>query len=360
MPKLNIRSFSTHLEDLLVAAGVESRRIAPSEKIFTERDTGDSAFFIRSGSVDIVSQGPEGEDRLLQRLGKGELFGEMTLLDQTRRSASAVAREETKLLVVDREELNDLLRREPQMGFWMLGLCSHRLRVLTRLVSQMEQVHEVNLKILAGEQRERRRIGRDIHDGVAQSFADLILRLQSAVQVLDRDPEKARSSLVDLENGMRETLEKIRELIGNLFPRELRQSGLVGAIDQFIDRVARSDELAVSFEHQGVDDELPAALEATLYCIVQEALNNVRKHAAASEAGVDLRRDGNGVELIIEDNGCGFDLNGLMTDHPPQRTYGLLSMQERTILVGGTMDVDSRVGAGTRLRFLIPARAPGT
>jgi signal transduction histidine kinase len=357
LPTLDTKPFSDHLEATLLAAGVEVRRIGPGARVFREGDPGTAAFFIRSGSVDIVSQGPEGEERLLNHLGKGELFGEMALLDQTRRSASAVARGETELLVVTRDEVEVLLQREPRMALWMLGLSSHRLRVLTRLISQMEQAHEVNLKILAGQEQERRRIGRDIHDGVAQSFAELILRLQSAVQVLDRDPEQARSSLDDLENGLRDTLEKIRELIGNLFPGELRRAGLVGAIDQFIDRVARSDELAVSFKHQGVDDELPAALEATLYCIVQEALNNVRKHAAASEAGVDLRRNGNLVELVIQDNGCGFDLDGLMTDHPPQRTYGLLSMQERTILAGGTMDVDSRVGAGTRLRFLIPAHA---
>ena len=344
----------------MVASGAEVGRITQGERVFREGDEAKSAFVIRSGSIDIVGYGPDGEERLLNRLGRGEVFGEMALLDQTRRSASAVAREETELFVITREELVTLLQHEPRMALWLLGLSSHRLRVVTRLISQMQEAHEVNLKILAGQEAERRRIGRDIHDGVAQSFADLILRLQSAIQFLDRDPEQARSTLAELEDGLRDTLEKIRELVANLFPRELRQAGLVGVIEQFIDRVAVSDQLLVSFSHQGVDDELPAALEATICCIVQEALNNVKKHAAATEARIELKRVGTGVELAIEDNGCGFDPDGLTAEHPTRSTYGLLSMQERAKLAGGDMEVDSRIGTGTKLRFVIPVQASRT
>lgn len=346
------------LQEMLANAGVKVDRFVPGEQIFLEGDPGDSAFVIRSGSVDITSHGPDGEERLLQHLGSGELFGEMALLDQMRRSASAFAREESELFVLTRDEMMTLLEREPQMAVWMLRVSSRRLRVLTRLVAEMEQIQEVNLKILAGQEEERRRISRDIHDGLAQSFADSILRLQSAVQLLDREPKQARSALGDLENGLRDSLGKIRDLISNLFPRELRTAGLVGAIGQFLDRVVKHSELRVSFEHRGLEDELPAALESTLYCIVQEALYNVRKHAGAAKVQIDLDCDSRRVRLTIEDDGCGFDPKRVLVDQNAQNTYGLLSMQERAELAGGTMEIDSRPGAGTKLSFFLPARAP--
>jgi two-component system sensor histidine kinase DegS len=335
------------------------RRFGSGETVFREGDLADSALFIRSGSVDIVTQGPEGEERLLNRLHRGELFGEMALLDRTRRSASARTREETELFVVTRDEMMALLKQEPQMALWMLGLSSHRLRVLTRMVTQMEEAQEVNLKILAGQEEERRRIGRDIHDGVAQSFADSILRLQSAAQLIQDDPDKARSALSDLEGGLRDTLERIRDLIGNLFPRALMTAGLVGAIDQYLERIVRSQDLSVFFERGGFDeDEVPAALAATLFCLLQEAINNVRRHAGASKVRIDLSCNGSDVALVVEDDGCGFDPVELFVDQTGYKGYGLLSMQERVELANGTMDIDSRQGVGTRLRFVLPVRSP--
>jgi signal transduction histidine kinase len=353
---VNISPFSDHLEESLVDAEVEVQRFGSGETVFLEGDPGDCAYLIRTGSVDIVGRGPDGEARLLNRIRKGELFGEMGLLDRTRRSASAVTREATELFVVTHDEMMILLTQEPQMALWMLGQFSHRLRVLTRLVSQMEQAQEVNLKILAGQEEERRRIGRDIHDGVAQSFADSILRLQAAVQLLERDPSQARIALADLEEGLRQSLERIRELIHDLLPRVLRNAGLVGAIDQLLDRIERSDSLAISFEHRGVEDELPATLEATLFCIVQEALNNVRKHAGASRVRIALQRNEKGLVLLVEDDGCGFDPEPLLAKAGTHNGYGLLSMQERAELAGGAMDIDSGHGVGTKLRFRLPVR----
>jgi len=353
---LSGNSFSDYLEGILVDAGVEVRRFGSGQTVFLEGDPADSAFFIHTGAVDIFGRGPDGEQQLLNRLRKGELFGEMALLDQTQRSATALTTQETELFVVTYDEMMSLLKQEPQMALWMLGLSSHRLRVLTRLVSQMEQAQEVKLKILAGQEEERRRIGRDIHDGVAQSLADSILRLQSAIQLLERDPNMVRSALADIEVGLRDGLESIRELIGNLFPKTLRTAGLVGAIDQYLDQAVGSSGLKISFDHRGLEDELPAALEAALFCIVQEALSNARKHARASQVQIDLTRNGPDVTLVVEDDGCGFDPVRLFLDQTGHAGYGLLSMQERAELAGGTMEIDSRRGVGTKLRFLLPAR----
>ncbi|MEA3278296.1 MAG: cyclic nucleotide-binding domain-containing protein [Pseudomonadota bacterium] len=352
---------SEYLEEVLVDAGVPVCRLAPSETVFEEGDRGDAAYFIRTGSIDITSKGLDGTERLLNRLGSGEIFGEMALLDETRRSASASAstsaREPTELFVISRGKVVELLHEVPEMALWLLKLSSHRLRVLTHKVAEMEQVHEVNLKILAGQERERRRIGRDIHDGVGHLFSDYILRLQMAELALSQDLEKTRSELADLQVGLREGLEKLRELVYNLYPKELCRVGLVGAIERFVDRIAQSADMEVAFESHDLDLELPAALEATLYCIVQEALNNAKKHARASRVSVELRCEGTRLTLDIADDGCGFDVNERLRDRLNHDAFGLLSMEERTKLAGGAMEIESHPGAGTKLRFFVPVPA---
>jgi len=345
------------MEGLLLEDRLVVRRCDAGEIVFEEGDSGDAAYFIRAGSIDIVGRGSDGRERLLNHLRCGELFGEMALLDQTQRSASAIAGAGTELLVIPREEVSALLQRVPQLSLWMLKLFSHRLRVLTRMVAQMEEVHDVNLKILAGQEEERRRIGREIHDGVAQSFVGCITRAQYAERLLEQDPDQVRFQLDELEDDLRDGLEKMRELIYNLYPKELDRVGLVGAIKRFIERIAESNRLQVTFENQGLDTDLPAALEATLYCIVQEALNNVQRHAGASRARVELQSTGSRLSLLIADDGRGFDPEVVLASDAWRERYGLLSMEERAKLAGGRMELESRPGGGTRLRFSFPLPA---
>ncbi len=354
---LDGKPFSEYLEGLLVDVGLEVRGVASGETVFKEGDSGSAAYLIRSGSIDIFCHGPEQSERLLNRLGSGEIFGEMTLLEQARRSASAIAREQSELIVIPRDKVAELLRVVPEMALWMLKLLSHRLRLLTRKVSQTERVNEVNLKILAGQEQERKRIGRDIHDGLAQVFADYIIRLQIADQILDRDVSKARAELTELQGDIRKGMGKMRELVQNLYPKELGRVGLVGAIQEFVDRIVKSAGMEVSFVDEGLAEELPAALEATLYCIVQEALNNAKRHAQASRVSLEMKSDGNDLTLVIADNGRGFDVDKLMATQAQSDAYGLLSMTERAGLAGGRMEIDSNPGAGTTLRFVVPISA---
>jgi len=348
---------SDTLERLLLQEKVALRSYVAGETVFEEGEAGDAAYYVRAGLVDIVSRGHDGRERLLNHVREGELFGEMALLDQEKRSASAIASESTELMIIPCEQVAVLLQHVPQLTFWMLRLLSQRVRIMTRMVAQMEEVQEVNLKILAGQDEERRRIGRDIHDGVAQSFADYILRVQLADRLLDRNPDQTRFELDGLEDALREGSEKVREVVYDLYPKDLARVGLVGAIHRFVERIAASKGLQVSFENSGLEIALPAALESALYCIVQEALNNVRKHAHASNVRLELQCQGDRLSMLIADNGLGFDADTLLDNDALRERYGLISMEERARLAGGQMELDSRPGVGTRLRFLFPVPA---
>lgn len=351
---LDSKSISGELERMLVDAGMARRLAAPGELIFAEGDVAEAAFYIRSGSIDIFTRGLERKRRLLNRLGEGELFGEMALLDRTTRSASAIATRSTELLVVPREQIADLFQREPRMALWMLGLSSHRLRVLTRMIAQMAEVQEINHRVLMGQELERRRIGRDMHDRIAQSVAALIMQAHSATLLLDQDPAVARQAMEKLKDRLQDSLEEIRDLMRNLFPKALRHAGLVGAIEELLDRTVRSDGMRVHFAHADLGETLPDGLEATLLCIVQEAISNLRRHAQASEVRIDLSCNAKLLRLEIQDNGRGFDLDRYLVEQKLADHYGLSTMRERANLAGGTMELESRPMAGTRLCFSIP------
>lgn len=125
------KTFSEYLEGLLVAAGVPTLRFAAGSTVFTEGDAGDSAYFIRSGSIDILSKGQDGTERLLHHLGSGELFGEMALLNRAPRSASALTREGAVPFAVPHDDVERLLQQVPQLALWMLKLLSRKLGILT-------------------------------------------------------------------------------------------------------------------------------------------------------------------------------------------------------------------------------------
>jgi len=346
------------LDRLLTEARTEVCAVAPGETVFEEGAPADAAYFIRSGSIEILGYGPEGEECLLNRLGRGELFGEMALLDQTLRSATAVSRTGAELYVVPRAKVVELMLEMPEIALWMLKLFSRRLRVLTSTVSQMERVHDVNLKILAGKDQERQRIGRDIHDRLAQHYAAHILRLQAADLLMDRRPEEARKELAALQEELRAGRDTLHELVYNLYPKELSCFGLAGAIGEFADRIAKSDHLSVSVHIQPLPEGLPSALQSMLYCVVQEALNNVNRHAQASNVRLDLTFENGALELRIEDDGRGFEPARAALAEGCYGGYGLISMQDRTKLAGGTMELRSSLGAGTTLRFRIPLTEP--
>ena len=128
----------------------------------------------------------------------------------------------------------------------------------------------------------------------------------------------------------------------------------MAAIERFVERTAHLAGVDATFEHPGLEREFPAALEATLYCIVQEALNNVNKHARASRVRVGLQCQNRLLRLFIADDGCSFVVHEMMDKRTDNDRYGLVTMEERVNLAGGWMELESSAESGTMLRFYFP------
>jgi signal transduction histidine kinase len=205
-------------------------------------------------------------------------------------------------------------------------------------------------EVVSAQEAERQRISRELHDEAGQAMTALHLGLALLKKELPDDPSihQHMDEALDLTN---DTMIQIRMLAQALRPPALDTLGLNNTLDGYCREFAARTGLTVEYKGQALPN-LTEALTISFYRLLQEALNNVARHAQADEVKVALQYDGETVSLVIEDNGQGFD--------PRRRRsrqsggIGLVGMQERLELLGGRMDVDSQPGRGTKLVASIP------
>ena len=230
---------------------------------------------------------------------------------------------------------------------------SREVGIRTRAEARIKALLE---RLVSVQEEERRRIARNLHDQLGQR----ITALRLSVSALKDDAALG----VDLLQQRIEAIDRIaaqidRDVDGiawDLRPASLDDMGLGAALEAMVRDWSETrgvrGELHVSTI---LDGRLPPDMESHLYRIVQEALNNVAKHAAASRASVLLKRTSGDVEVIVEDDGCGFDVEGVTTSRGGG--MGLTGIQERASLMGGQLEVESTPGAGTTLFVRIPVQA---
>ncbi len=199
---------------------------------------------------------------------------------------------------------------------------------------------------LAGIQQ-RNMLARELHDSVTQTIFSMTLTAQAARMLLDRDPSRVSGQLVHLQELAQSALGEMRSLIQQMRPKSLAEEGLATALRRHVAERQKNDGLQIELNIDG-ENRLPLPYEEGLYRIIQEALNNIVKHAETNRAVINLNLATPPFCVTIEDQGRGFDLNGLQTSN---EHVGLASMAERARSIGGTFTVDSNPDKGTRIRI---------
>lgn len=200
---------------------------------------------------------------------------------------------------------------------------------------------------------ERNRLAREIHDTIAQGLTGIVLQLEATGTLLDTRPERARQRLSKATELARGTLGEARRSVWNLRPRPLEERSLFEAIEGVARRL-EDDGIRIQCELVGEPVKPAPETENSVYRIAQEALENIRKHAAATEVELSLAFDDNRLMLTIGDNGRGFDPEQLTRQRTDGGGFGLLGMRERARLVGGQLEIHSSAGAGTVLIVMAP------
>ena len=213
-------------------------------------------------------------------------------------------------------------------------------RLYERERENREQLEALSRRLVALQEEERRGIARELHDEVGQLLTGLKLLIQGGGPETRGEAERIVSEL----------MQRVRSMSMDLRPALLDDLGLVPALLWHAERWSRQTGVEVSVRHEGLERRLPPEVETAAYRIAQEALTNIARHADAKQASVVLRGEAERLELVVEDAGRGFEPRRASS----ARGSGLTGMRERALLLGGRLEVDSKPGAGTRVRAELP------
>ena len=211
-----------------------------------------------------------------------------------------------------------------------------------------EQLQDSRERLVVAREEERRRIRRDLHDGLGPSLSGVVYQLESARLLVDKDPERAKRTIAGLSGLVQDVVADVRRLVHDLRPPALDDRGLVGALTQHAEQVTATGTSEVTVD-AGDLGALPAAVEVAAYRIVNEALTNAARHAGASRVAVRLLVDERALLVEVADDGSGI---------PPdaQAGVGLVSLRERAAELGGRSEVTCPAAGGTTVRAWLPLR----
>jgi len=271
--------------------------------------------------------------------------------------------EREKLLRYRRDHLETSLRRLTttvkraeklvyQVGV-VLNYLGGGLQNLSSKIGEIHQAQQMALNIIKAQEEERRRVAREIHDGPAQSMANIVMRAEFCQKLLDMHPEKVRDELIALQNLVRLSLMDIRKIIFDLRPMVLDDLGLAPALKRYLADYKEQYGFQVEFLFIGQQRRLDSSIEVALFRIVQEAVNNIKKHARARNAVVKMEMLPQKVNIIVKDDGIGFDLNKVMADEK-RDGYGLIGIRERVQLLEGEFNISTAPGQGTSIAISVP------
>jgi two-component system CheB/CheR fusion protein len=251
------------------------------------------------------------------------------------------------------EQAKEDLERRVQERTAQVDAVNEALRGEARERQQAEKARqELQRKLVNAQEEERSRISRELHDEVGQRIAALMLSMK-ALESLATDGELALK-LRELRATAEGVGHDIHQLAYQLRPVALDQLGLPRAVAGLLETWRVRTGVNIDFVAAGLDDErLPSQIETAVYRIIQEALNNVFKHAAAKTVSVSIEHRGDQLISIVEDDGAGFDTKELEKNDDP-RHIGIAGMVERTEVIGGDLKVESTPGQGTTVRVRVP------
>jgi two-component system, NarL family, sensor histidine kinase UhpB len=222
------------------------------------------------------------------------------------------------------------------------------------LMEKMRLERKYLSQIIEAQENERRRISRELHDEIGQALYAIKFNLEMVDKDLPHTTSIVRGRLGEARSLSSQTLTAMRQLSLDLRPTMLDDLGLIPTLRWYIQNFSNRLDIYSNFETMGFEEKLSPQIETAFYRIVQEALNNIAKHAQADRVEISLVKRDSRIYASIQDNGKGFDLDRVLHLESPERGFGIVGIQERVSLLGGQMDIQSRPGFGTLIHIEIP------
>ncbi len=253
-------------------------------------------------------------------------------------------------------KMKNLLNKAENLASHLTAVTNYLSNALTDVNSrfmELEQIQKLGVNIIRAQEEERRKVARDIHDGPAQLLANIIMRTEYCLKLIDIDQTGVREELVALQKMVRQSLQDVRKIIFDLRPMVLDDLGLIPAINQYLDEFQIQYGLMVEAVIIGESKRFNMPVEVALFRIVQETLSNIKKHAGAKRVMVKIELLPQKILLIIRDDGRGFNLQEVLADKK-REGYGLIGIRERIQLLNGKLVINTAPGQGTVINISMP------
>jgi len=242
----------------------------------------------------------------------------------------------------ERTDLLDMIGRQAVIAIQNARLYQDLLEEKERMV----EVHE----------EARKKLARDLHDGPTQSVAAMAMRINLTRRMFDKDAKSAIDELVRIEDLAHRTTKEIRHMLFTLRPLILESQGLTAALKSMAEKMRETYTQNVVIEvNEKIVEDLEMGKQGVIFYIVEEAVNNARKHAAASNIWVRLKQLDPGLSLLeVKDDGMGFNVNAVNEAYDKRGSLGMINLRERTELVNGLLNIQSQPGKGTIVQVYVP------
>ncbi|MGB7874254.1 MAG: histidine kinase [Anaerolineales bacterium] len=242
----------------------------------------------------------------------------------------------------ERTDMLDMIGRQAVIAIQNARLYQDLLEEKERMV----EVHE----------EARKKLARDLHDGPTQSVAAIAMRINLTRRMFNKDARSALDELVKIEDLAHRTTKEIRHMLFTLRPLILESQGLKAALQAMAEKMRETYAQHVLIDvNEEIIEELEMGKQGVIFYIVEEAVNNARKHAAASNVWVRLKQLDSGLSLLeVQDNGIGFDVNAVTKTYDRRGSLGMINLRERTELVNGLLNIQSQQGKGTLIQVYVP------
>ena len=212
-------------------------------------------------------------------------------------------------------------------------------------------------RLIAAEEEARKKLARDLHDGPTQQVSAIAMRMSYITRLLERNPDEVPEELKKVEDLARSTTKEIRNMLFTLRPLVLESQGLAAAVEQLAQKVHETHGQAVAVRiERDAEVALDSQQQSVIFSIIDEAVNNARKHAEAELISVSMVKQEDMVLVTIADNGVGFDLGAVDANYDQRGSLGMVNMRERTDLINATLRINSAEGRGTVITVAVPLK----